>query len=266
LKFLRDLPLKACNASERMAEHEMKKLSLVHMIVLSVLLHGLLLASGWMLIRTGYERTFSIITAEIFTPAGDRHEPAQAGREETSPDAKKAGKRLPAKKSYRHKSVKEPEPGIVPPATAPAAHAEDVETGEGDRALQEVEPGSAGHGSQGAGHEPQVAGHGSQGAGKVTSDKPAESHPDEKAAMSTIFDLVSKTVVYPPSARRSGIEGIVKVSFRIRADGKAEDIKVSKSSGFDILDEAAVKAVKKGTHYPPVGKLVVVPVRFTLKN
>jgi protein TonB len=82
--------------------------------------------------------------------------------------------------------------------------------------------------------------------------------------LSAISSAVRKAVVYPPVARKNGLEGTVLVSFRIAEDGSALDIHVAESSGSGILDEAAVEAVKKGKAYPSVNQPVIVPVHFKL--
>jgi len=55
---------------------------------------------------------------------------------------------------------------------------------------------------------------------------------------------------YPEQAERRGIEGTVVVKFQVLADGDVGDIFVEKSSGFPVLDEAAMQAVKSWTFYP----------------
>jgi protein TonB len=48
---------------------------------------------------------------------------------------------------------------------------------------------------------------------------------------------------YPPSARRQGIEGTVRVRVLVGPDGRVIQALVVKTSGEDILDAAALKAV-----------------------
>ena len=48
---------------------------------------------------------------------------------------------------------------------------------------------------------------------------------------------------YPPLAQRLNQEGTVTVEFHISADGTVSDPKVIESSGFDSLDQAALKCV-----------------------
>jgi protein TonB len=48
---------------------------------------------------------------------------------------------------------------------------------------------------------------------------------------------------YPPSARRQGIEGTVRVRVLVGPDGRVIQALVVKTSGEDMLDAAALKAV-----------------------
>lgn len=54
---------------------------------------------------------------------------------------------------------------------------------------------------------------------------------------------LSKYFYYPKSAQRKNWEGLVILSFIIMPDGVIHKIKVSQSSGYDILDTAAVEAL-----------------------
>jgi TonB family protein len=53
-------------------------------------------------------------------------------------------------------------------------------------------------------------------------------------------------VVYPKSAKKNGIEGVVIINFLLNKEGFTEDVNIEKSSGHDSLDEAALEAVRNG--------------------
>lgn len=57
---------------------------------------------------------------------------------------------------------------------------------------------------------------------------------------------------YPETARRQGIEGSLVLSVDILADGSVDDIRVMRSSGHDILDEAAVRIVRLSAPFAPL--------------
>lgn len=75
---------------------------------------------------------------------------------------------------------------------------------------------------------------------------------------------------YPPEARRNRQQGTVMLTLRVLPDGHAAEIHVSRSSGFTLLDMAALKAVRKWIFEPGSEKgmalsaVVEVPVRFEL--
>lgn len=76
---------------------------------------------------------------------------------------------------------------------------------------------------------------------------------------------------YPDLARKRGQEGTVNVRCEVDAQGKVTAVSLAKSSGFKLLDEAALKAVGKWKFRPgekdgaSVAGSVIVPVQFKLK-
>ncbi len=77
---------------------------------------------------------------------------------------------------------------------------------------------------------------------------------------------------YPQSARRRGYQGTVELMVLVTKKGRVSNIWVFESSGYRLLDNAAVEAVKKWTFEPgmkneiPQEMWVKVPVRFELKS
>lgn len=69
---------------------------------------------------------------------------------------------------------------------------------------------------------------------------------------------------YPEAARREGIEGIVTVRFRLRADGGVERAEVVSSSGSRALDEASLETVHRAAPFPPVRGWIRVPFDYNL--
>jgi TonB family protein len=71
------------------------------------------------------------------------------------------------------------------------------------------------------------------------------------AALSYDAAVVLKQVkpMYPPAARRSGIEGMVVVTYSISANGRPTDLKVTKS--IPGLDEAALAALRQWEYTKP---------------
>jgi protein TonB len=77
---------------------------------------------------------------------------------------------------------------------------------------------------------------------------------------------------YPMLAREQGLEGVVVLSVLVRPDGRVEDARVASSSGADVLDAAALSAVRTWLFTPatragrPVESIVEVPVEFALRS
>ena len=58
--------------------------------------------------------------------------------------------------------------------------------------------------------------------------------------------------VYPAEAARSGMQGEVRVEFVIHKDGHVSRIRVLRSSGYRVLDEAIVEALKLASPFSPL--------------
>jgi periplasmic protein TonB len=77
---------------------------------------------------------------------------------------------------------------------------------------------------------------------------------------------------YPPLARRMRQEGKVVLRVLVDSGGGASQIEVRNSSGSDVLDEAALEAVKRWRFVPArrgdqaVAAWVLVPITFTLQG
>ena len=68
-------------------------------------------------------------------------------------------------------------------------------------------------------------------------------------ALRKAFELVW---VYPMDARRQGMQGIVDAEFVITKDGSVKGVKIIRSSGYRILDEAVVDALKLAAPFSPL--------------
>ncbi len=77
---------------------------------------------------------------------------------------------------------------------------------------------------------------------------------------------------YPGKARRAGWEGTTVLKVRVDPKGAPERVAVDRTSGFDILDAAAVEAVQRWRFHPArrgrdaVPSWVRIPVAFKLKE
>jgi TonB family protein len=84
------------------------------------------------------------------------------------------------------------------------------------------------------------------------------------------YDLIraaiEKAKTYPFLARKKRIEGTVITGFTINSKGYPQDIKVEKSSGYEILDSAAIKIVIKAAPFPEVNGEILAPITFKLTD
>lgn len=77
--------------------------------------------------------------------------------------------------------------------------------------------------------------------------------------------------VYPQVARQRRFEGVVLLRVLVLADGMVGELRLEKSSGHVVLDQAALKAVRGWAFAPgrrggmPAAMEVLVPVRFALE-
>lgn len=240
----------------------MKKVSLIHMGVFSVLLHGIIILAGWFVLKTfpPFEReesVLSVFTADIFTPEEEARSMSFQS-EESGPDvAASLGSKQKKKKKAGRDVVKEFSRTGGEGVTGDWVGEDRLQVSDHKTSMEEMKPVSF------SGRDEPVKTALPQSAPRAA-EAPAR-QPDEKQIVSSIFGIVKKAVVYPPVARKNGMEGVVKVSFRIEKSGSPGDVQVAKSSGYDILDKAAIQAVMKGQAYPVITKLVIIPVRFTLK-
>ena len=85
---------------------------------------------------------------------------------------------------------------------------------------------------------------------------------------SKVIAAVKKHKSYPNNARRMKHQGVVEVRFFLKTDGSIDELKVTKSSGFESLDNGALENVKKASSEfpkPKEARYLRFPIAFTLK-
>jgi len=81
-----------------------------------------------------------------------------------------------------------------------------------------------------------------------------------------IRTLLEKAKSYPLLARERGMEGTVFVSFVIGSRGLPQDVKIMKSSGYQILDEEVKKMLRKASPFPELRGEIIIPIIFKLTD
>jgi protein TonB len=66
----------------------------------------------------------------------------------------------------------------------------------------------------------------------------------EEQLRKSILRLVSSRFDYPLMARRKGMQGIVRLQVRIESDGRISRLQVEQSSGYPLLDRAALRSLR----------------------
>lgn len=88
-----------------------------------------------------------------------------------------------------------------------------------------------------------------------------------RANFTAIREAILGNLQYPMLARRRGWSGQVEVSFTISPDGAVSELRILASSGYAILDEQAVTAIRRSAPFtppPPVSTVLIMPVTFRL--
>lgn len=77
---------------------------------------------------------------------------------------------------------------------------------------------------------------------------------------------------YPRLARKRGWEGVVLVEVSVDAQGRSISLKIVESSGYPVLDQAALQALQNASYTPaagingPVEGTLEVAVRFEISR
>jgi TonB family protein len=84
--------------------------------------------------------------------------------------------------------------------------------------------------------------------------------------LSRIWRRINESKYYPASARRSGITGSPRVAFALDESGQVRWVKLVRSSGKRILDDAAIETVRRAAPLPYYPKPITVAVRYSLSQ
>ena len=85
---------------------------------------------------------------------------------------------------------------------------------------------------------------------------------------SKVIAAVKKYKSYPNNARRMKHQGVVEVRFLLKADVSIDELKVTKSSGFESLDKGAIENILKASSEfpkPKEARYLRFPIAFTLR-
>jgi protein TonB len=86
--------------------------------------------------------------------------------------------------------------------------------------------------------------------------------------LKVIRQLLVENRKYPRNAKLLGQEGEVEISFRLNSDGSVDGLTISKSSGFELLDNGArdlIIATASRFPKPPKTVRIKVPLKYALQ-
>jgi TonB family protein len=96
----------------------------------------------------------------------------------------------------------------------------------------------------------------SSGRDLIQNIKPAYERTEVNDVLQHFADTIRRRIEsqkrYPLAAQRSGISGEVDIRLTILRDGSLEDVVIAKSSGYEILDKAAIGSVRRASPFPPI--------------
>ncbi len=103
---------------------------------------------------------------------------------------------------------------------------------------------------------------GSAGPGREAGNAAVSNYPGK------IVSKLRRSLRYPPAARRDRLRGEVHVAFTVTGGGGVAGARVVRSSGYPMLDEAALETVRRAAPFPPIpdGRAdwsFTVPLAFT---
>jgi len=93
-----------------------------------------------------------------------------------------------------------------------------------------------------------------------------------KGGIDALNHFIVKNTRYPSEAAKNGVKGRVVVRFLIKTDGKVSEVKIIQSSGSALLDQEAIRIIKKSSGKWIPGKVkgksvnsyVQIPITFEL--
>ena len=82
--------------------------------------------------------------------------------------------------------------------------------------------------------------------------------------LATVQRRIDARKVYPQIAVRNGWEGRVLVEMHLEGDGSLAAVRLLAGSGYPVLDDATIVAVRRASPFPPIARVLTVPVEYRL--
>lgn len=158
----------------------------------------------------------------------------------------------------------------VPRPSSQGKLEDDAATGSGESApdpdeIAATEP--AGHGmrSENPGADAAANTTPASAASGAPSAAPADAAADNNGRLlALLHQAIDRSKHYPSLAKRQRREGTATVRFRLSPNGDMDAIDIDRSSGFRVLDTAAISAVSSVAPFAPAQALLTEASRFTI--
>ena len=87
----------------------------------------------------------------------------------------------------------------------------------------------------------------------------------ERTLLALLHQAIDDRKRYPTLARRQRREGSATVLFRLHPDGALDRLELAASSGFDMLDKAALRAVADVAPFAPATRYLTRDKQFSVE-
>lgn len=221
---------------------------------------SILLSFGLHLLLLGAAITFARFAGDLIRGSQEPILVALIGREgasisgsEMKTEAPRQSENVMRSEPAQHEELPVPEePPVAPVADpGPSSQANSRQPDEGTTGSQAGQQQASGSNSETAAAASAPAGSQS---GSVSSEQWA-----------VIVSSIERVKSYPRLARERGIEGVVRLRFRVRPQGGVERVEIVRSSGSEILDTASVSTLYRAGPMPYVNGWVEVPIAYVLR-
>ncbi|MRR57928.1 MAG: energy transducer TonB [Deltaproteobacteria bacterium] len=232
-------------------------------ILISLTLHGGAIAFVFALSSSIAQPTKPIeIDFTLVEPAGPPLPEPPAAAPQMSPEPPAPRKKtLAAKMEFPRSVARRPAPAQAPLPREPVpvfASPNQTPPAPVQQAASQSAGGSVGGGS------PSGSAQGTGGGGGVSIEQLGSRYRSEHFAY--IKKIIEENLVYPPRAQRMGWSGNCVVEFVVQANGHAKDIRVLRSTGYELLDENVIETIRKVDPFPrpPIPVKLTIPFAYKL--
>ncbi len=231
---------------------QLPSMTLRKSILLSLALHLLLLGTAITLARFAGSLIGSLHEPTVVALIGEGASVSESEVKTAAPRPRQS-KNIMQSKPAQHEEL--PVPQETPRAPVadpdPAPQANSRQPGEGTAGSEHVQQ--------------QAAGSNGQAAEAASAPPGSQSGPVSSEQWAVIVSSIERVKNYPRLARERGIEGVVRLRFRVKPRGDVDRVEIVESSGSDILDTASVRTLYQAGPMPYVNGWVEVPIAYVLR-